>query len=534
MKYPITETDKNLLLQSSMDYKYRLLILNDAGNILDSLTGVSQIGSYSVDSQSDIRRTCSFVLLLDNCYRTASVEKKLFSWIGCHFKLQIGIYSLKEDEYHWYDCGYYLITEANTSYNVTDNSLSVDLSDWYSRLNGLRNGQIGGAPTIRIPNLDDDGNPVTLKQVVENLLRAETPLTDFIVDDIGEAMGMPQNNTSYEDYRAGNPLWNQLPYDLEFTAGCTIEEILSEVRELYPNCQMYFDIYGNFCFNQIPSCEHDPLTLSNSYLQQILLAEETENSTYNLEDIKNITEVFGTTYDIDRFASACTLTDNIYTLSLDDYGTYATGDFIAFTPDTTNALETKIRINALDALPLYRDNTNDYIDTALLESGKTYVFQIRYKDSAYVAYYLGQYQPHSLCVLTDNAEDSYYTKAYFAARYNCSENNITLRVEPDSPFTVQKIGEVLDVKTGDTFDNILSDSVAMENAVYYNKQSSSVHDTVTISTKMIPFLDINTKIEYRKQQETQVHSYIISRIENNTDSATSKITMYRFYPLYHA
>ncbi|MGN0432808.1 MAG: DUF5048 domain-containing protein [Lachnospiraceae bacterium] len=534
MKYPITEADKNLLLQSSMDYKYRLLVLNDEGTVLDSLTGVSQIGSYSVDAQSDIRRTCSFVLLLDNCYRTASVEKKLFSWIGCHFKLQIGIFSLKEGAYHWYDCSYYLITEANTTYNATDNSLSVDLSDWYSRLNGLRNGQIGGAPTIRIPNLDEDNNPVTLKQVVENLLKAETPLTDFIVEDIGEAMGMPRNNTDYLSYRAQNPLWNQLPYDLEFSAGCTIEEILSEVRELYPNCQMYFDIYGNFCFNQIPSCEHDPLTLSDSYLQQILLAEETESSTYNLEDIKNITEVFGASYEVERFASACTLTDNVYTLTLEGYEKYSIGELIAFTPGSTNPAGTHIQINDLTAIPLYQDNSAEYVDASLLEAAKTHVLQIRYKDSAYAAYYLGQYQPHALCVLTRDAADSYYTKAYFAARYNCSENNITLRVEPDSPFTVQKIGEVPDIKIGDTFDNILSDRAAMENAVYYNRQSSSIHDTVTISTKMIPFLDVNTRIEYKKQQEEEAHSYIINRIENNTDSASSRITMYRFYPLYHA
>ena len=98
---------------------------------------------------------------------------------------------------------------------------------------------------------------------------------------------------------------------------------------------------------------------------------------------------------------------------------------------------------------------------------------------------------------------------------------------------MQKLGEILDVKTGEEFENILSDSVAMENAIYYNRQSSSIYDTVEISTKMIPFLDVNEKVEYKKQQEKESKYYIIKSINNDTESLTSQITMYRFYPLYY-
>jgi hypothetical protein len=88
-------------------------------------------------------------------------------------------------------------------------------------------------------------------------------------------------------------------------------------------------------------------------------------------------------------------------------------------------------------------------------------------------------------------------------------------------------------KTGKQFDNILSDSVAKENAIYYNKQSSSIYDTVTITTKLLAFLDVNEKIEYKKQQEEVSHHYITKSIEHSLESETSQITMYRFYPLYY-
>ena len=192
-----------------------------------------------------------------------------------------------------------------------------------------------------------------------------------------------------------------------------------------------------------------------------------------------------------------------------------------------------IKINGLTLLPLYYEYSTDYVKANTFEENKTYVLQIKNTANGYVCYYLGQYQPHALCVLSNNAEDEVYTKSYFAKKYNCDERNITIRIEEESPFAVQKLGEILDVKTGEEFENILSDSVAVENAIYYNRQSSSIHDTVSISTKMIPFLDTNIKVSYKKQQEENIVNYIVKSIENSTDSCTSHITMYRFYPLYY-
>ena len=296
---------------------------------------------------------------------------------------------------------------------------------------------------------------------------------------------------------------------------------------------MYFDVYGNFCFNLILSCDYDPIVLDNDFLQKILLADNTENVSYDIGNIKNVTEIFGQSYEIDRYSTSVTNSTNIYTATLEDYTGYSSGDMIAFIPNISNIENMKFRINSLVTIPIYYEYTTEYIDADLLEANKTYVLQIKKSGTDFVAYYLGQYQPHALCVLTNDENDSVYTKSYFAQKYNCDEQNVILRVESENPFSVQKLGEILDVKTGEEFENILSDSVAMENAIYYNRQSSSVYDTVEISTKMIPFLDVNEKVEYKKQQEEESKYYIIKSINNDTESLTSQITMYRFYPLYY-
>ena len=530
MRYIITEYDKQLV-QRSDDYKYKFFIVDENGNILDEISGISAVGSYNINPESTIRRTTSMTLVLDAQYRTESIERKLYSWIGYNFFMQIGLHDIREDDYKWYDCGYYLITEGNTSYNATTNSLTVSLGDWFATLDGTRNGQNGGAPVIKILHEVDDV-PVTIRTGIVNLIKSETNFSNYIVEDIGEFYGMPQNNSDYLSYREQNPLWNSIPYTLEFEAGCLLSDQLLELRDLYPNVEMYFDIYGNFCVNLIPSCEHDAISLANDFLQRILVADNSEQVTYDIKSIKNVTEVFGAIYEVDRYSESASFSDNTYTLSLDTYTDYSSDDIIAFDSTSINDSTTYIAINDLDSLPLYKEYTTTFIDAGVIEENETYVIKIKKVDGKYIAYFLGQYQPHALCVLTADANDSKYTKEYFSTRYNVDEKNITFRVEPESPFTIQKIGIVLDVKTGNEYDNILSSSVATENAIYQNKISSSMNDVVTIQTKMIPFLDTNIKVSYKKQQDDEVKEYIIKSIDNNLDSCTSTITMYRFYPLY--
>ena len=296
---------------------------------------------------------------------------------------------------------------------------------------------------------------------------------------------------------------------------------------------MYIDIYGNFCTNQIPSCEYDPITFDNEYLQSILVAEASESVTYDIQSIHNVTEVFGATYEVDRFASSSTYSDNTYTLTIDNYTDYNSNDLIAFESTDGNESNSYLRINELGAIPIYHEYTTTFVENGTIAANETYVMRIKKVNGEYVAYHLGQYQPHALCVLTGDENDSTYTKEYFSLRYNCKEEDIIFRVEPGNPFTIQRLGIILDVKIGEEYDNILSSSVARDNAIYQNRISSSMNDIVTITTKMMPFMDTNIKVEYKKQQDTEVKQYIVKSVSHNLDSLTTTITMYRFYPLYY-
>lgn len=565
MKYNITEADKDIILQSSLDYKYRLYIVKDK-TIMDMIEGIQSIGNYTIDGESSVRRSTSFVLYLEDTYAEKHIEDRINLWLGYDFVFQIGIYNILADDYVWYECGRYMITNANTTYNATENSLTVNLSDWYAKLNGERNGQMTGISTIEIP-VEVDGVKTTIRASFIDVIK-DAGIEDYIVDDIGEFYGMPENNVDYEEYRRLNPEWNILPYDLSFSGGCNVSEILDKYKGLYPNLQIYFDVYNYLCFDMVPSCNNTPIVLDDDFLQRILLADTAESVTYDITSIKNVTEVYGKSYDVTRYsdttATASTGDNSItYTIQLSLYETYVNGDIIRFTPDTANnASKTYIAIydsengTTLTSIPLYYEFEENFIETNEIEEGSTYVFKISYINNSsdsteghYVAYFLGTFQPHALCYLTDGTDHSNdlvtlfantdyevtvprYSEEFFAYKYNCDIKNVTKRVEEGSPFSVEKLGIVFETNQGDEFDAIISNSVAVSNSIYFNKKSSTTQDVVTINTKMIPWLDVQQKVTYKKQQDDEEHEYVIKSVSNDLSSNTTSITMYRFYPLY--
>lgn len=530
MQYIITEEDKLLVQQNNIKCKIRISVLSPNNSILGVLTGVTEIGSFNIDCDSDIRRTSSLSIKLDDFYN--DIEAKIESYLNLNFKFEIGILNCRTSDYKYYQVGVFCMTDSNTTYDSSTNTLSLSLSDNFSKLDGTRNGQIGGAPTITIPT-EYDGIKNTLKDAMITVLKNETSIVNYIIEDIGEYYGMQQNNDSYLEYRTLNPEWNVLPYDLEFNAGDTISSIVTEIRDLYPNCQTYFDIYDNFCFDMIPSNDKSPIYLDNNFLQSVLVASNSESVKYDISSIKNVVEVFGKTYDVDRYCETVKTSDNIYALTLDSYSDYVNYQLIAFVAPINNSDVMYININEIGMIPIYKEYTSNFIEKDTIIAGEMIVVKImRDTNLNYVAYYLGQYQPHALCVLTSDINDTTYTKQYFSEKYNCLEKNIAFIESSENPFTLQKLGIIFSSNSGEEYDNIYSNSVALENAKYLIYKSSLLNDTVTLTTKLIPWLDVNVKVSYQKRQDNNINTYLIKQISHDFSNGTTSITMCRFYALY--
>ena len=124
-----------------------------------------------------------------------------------------------------------------------------------------------------------------------------------------------------------------------------------------------------------------------------------------------------------------------------------------------------------------------------------------------------------------------YSSEYFETVYNCS--NVELTIVPDSPFTVQRIGERCAVMSGQEYDNITSDSLALERARYENWKNSRLTDDITITLNtIIPWLKENMKIEYTSRQYNVPSQYITKSVSLDFANGTTTVGMYTFYPLY--
>lgn len=552
--YSILQEDINLIvMQNPIKYVVRFEVMDSEGQILDEVDGIIQAGAYSISASSDVRRTVSLTVAPSQLHPHNMVFAQDGNiWLDKTVHLKIGVIDLRTGRPKFYPSGYYEYTSVDGSYDVSTNTLTVSLNDFAVMLDGTKNGQIGALTTI-IPAYQED--PVTGEVIEYNYIRdAMTAVVmqlgkikDCYIADIGESYGTERFNADYLNYRVEHPLWSSVPYDLEFGTGTSVLDIVTTLRDLYPNYETYFDPinFNTFICEQIPSCIGDPAVLSNDFMQKVVISEDTS---VDMTTVKNICEVWGQIIETDFYTDDCDFYDYELKCNVAAYDEdYKNNDKIAITFHEPNGAELYLNINGFGKIPVYDKKTETFHEAGFFAGNQTHVFQIEKTRSGGTtttrAYYIGAWQVHAIDVLVDGRPTygnyelkdgtvvKKYSKEYFQEVYNCQTVHLT--IVPDSPYTVQKIGELLDVKSGGDYDNITSDFLAEQRAIYENWKNSRLTDYITITTLLVPYYDVNTKIEYRPAREEETREYIVSDISHDFDSCTSTIQMYRFYPLYN-
>lgn len=127
------------------------------------------------------------------------------------------------------------------------------------------------------------------------------------------------------------------------------------------------------------------------------------------------------------------------------------------------------------------------------------------------------------------------TKAEIAAdKANNGCNDFGYIVNPDSPYTIDKIGERILSCSGGDFDDIRTVNLALQRGEYEIFKGARLPDSVSIECIMIPWLGVNNKIGYKLQMKGghSVEQYMVSGYNFDFTSGTMSISMYRFYPFY--
>lgn len=464
--FNITQSQFRNSLQNIQNRFIKLELLNYQFQVVDNLEGVVTSGTLTVNAEADIRRSANIVLVVRDS--SFEVEPGGKVWLDKYIRVYVGIANLVTNNIEYTNCGIYIIDAPSYSYNPTTNTLGLSLLDMMAKLTGVRNGYLPGIPYQIKAN--------------ENIRKA-------IIDTL--ALG---GFTKYVVEEAPSP--GVVPNDMEFGQGTTVFEILSALRDIYPNHEIYFDINGTFFYRTIPSGDNDGISVDDSLWEKITTAEQIE---INFQNVKNIIEVYGRIHEPAHFSENTTISGNTIVLAI--------ADVTAYTPDLiygfylTNPISRSnfsLRINGLTSYPVRTDDG----DGAQIqpESGQVY-YCVQYKNGYWR--WLGHLQA-----------------------YGYAEDN-----NPSSPFYINgSVGKIrLPLFDGD-YANCITDDLAQERAEYELYLHAQLNDNIRLTCVPVYWLDVNILVEYTQQRNQQKNKYLIKSLNMGlgvNDSMT--VTMMRYY-----
>lgn len=432
------------------------------------------IGSptFSIDSTSSIRRTCSLTLASKNIKgETHRIGFGQDIWLTTYFQVQLGIENIRTKEIVYTNMGVYMLDNPSYSYAAEEDTFTIKGVDLMCRMTGLRNGNLEG---------------------VEYTIEAGTNVRTAIIGTIALA--------GFNKYSVQECQYTTVPNQINIGVGGTVYDILSELQQIDPNTQMYFDVNGVFHYEKIPTGRREPIVIDDEYWNRNLISVETE---YDFESVKNVVEVIGGTHDIKYYTEDVTRpSQDVLALTISSYtaGQYYNGLKVGFVipDDVYFPVNPHVHINSLGNVLLKYD-----------KRPATGVCQVmRYIDEGESRYFklLGEITPRA------------------TAKNDAS----------DSPFSTKNLGEVRIVLSGGEYDNITTTAQAQARANWELYRRSALTDSITITCVPILWADVNQLIEITLPNETEPTKYMITKISTTFGtSGTQTINASRYASFYN-
>ena len=471
----ITQNDYNIIKQRINERYIKINILDFQYRTVDEISGNMLSCSVQCDADSDLRRSCSVSLAVrDNSFDIQSGGK---IWLDKYIQVYIGLKNIYTQEIQWYNQGIYLIDAPTWNYDATTNTLSFSGLDLMSKLTGARNGQLQGIPTV-----------IKQGESVREAIIATLALggfTKYVVSECANRDGTIQ----------------AVPYDIEIDQGGFVYDILSALRDILPQYQIYFDVDGVFHYDLIPTGDDEPVVITDDIWKSILIGEDIST---NFASVKNYVEVYGYTHDPEYYPSEISASEATVSMTISALTSLSENTVIGFTPSSAVSGNIQLSINSFGAKKLVDSNGN-YITS--LDAN---------------TYYVAMYQSNGTWKFLGHQQ----------AQATWSDEN------PDSPFYINgPVGIIRQVLCGGDYENIQSDELALERAKLEIYWKCRLNDSITLNIVPIPWLDVNLVVSHGPKNEAEEKRYIIKSYSVDYGSvestmSVSMISYYGYYPMY--
>lgn len=471
----ITQNDYNIIKQRINERYIKINILDFQYRIVDEISGNMLSCSVQCDADSDLRRSCSVSLVVrDNSFDIQSGGK---IWLDKYIQVYIGLKNIYTQEIQWYNQGIYLIDAPTWQYDATNNTLSFSGLDLMSKLTEARNGQLQGMPTVI-----KQGESVREAMIATLALGG---FTKYVVSECANRDGTIQ----------------AVPYDIEIDQGGFVYDILSALRDILPQYQIYFDVDGVFHYDLIPTGEDEPVVITDDIWKSILIGEDIST---DFASVKNYIEVYGYTHDPEYYPSEISVSGATITMTIAKLTALSENNVIGFTPSSAVSGNIQLSVNSFGAKNLVDSNGN-YITS--LDAN---------------TYYVAMYQSNGTWKFLGHQQ----------AQATWSDDN------PDSPFYINgPVGTIRQVLCGGDYENIQSDELALERAKIEIYWKCRLNDSITLNIVPIPWLDVNLVVSHAPKDEIEEKRYIIKSysVDYGSVEATMSVSMisyYGYYPMY--
>ncbi len=494
MAYQITAEDIALLLQIQKNVSVSIEICNKNMQVIDSIEGIVIDDGYSVDVNSDVRRVYNVTLLVKN--RKTGIGEFKQIWVDKLLKVQIGVENIRTGNIHWYPLGTYAFNGAASAYDAASSTLQLSCADMVCLLNGELNGQLAG---------------------YENKIPAGTKIREAMVSTVTQLGGF--SRFRIEDME------KEVPYDLEFSTGATVWDIISDLKNLYGGWETFFDVDGTFICQPVPTCETDPVEIDNSILSPLVISESTQE---DIASIRNVTKVFGSCLNADYYTETVSSDGSTYNITVNNVklkdNKIPGGTKFAFKCDADNKANARVKINSLGTFPIYDEN-GKMLAAGRLSGGKSYVF--RYRSDKLTL--MGQWQ---IAAVAKEVDIMPTEEEIEADKIKEACDNIRYAVNPQSSYCISKIGRRLQVLSGGNYNKITSEQLALERAEYENWLKTRLSSSISLQLLAVPWISGNEKVEYTVKQSGETKQYIVKRISGSTKSWIQNWEMIQFFPDY--
>lgn len=391
-------------------------------------------------------------------------------WIDKYIRPYIGYESIRLNKIIWYKIGTFKVNTHSTQYNATTNQVDLRLCDLMATVDGTLGGTISS-----------NGSGATSLKI-----EAESDLRNAIIAVVQDA-GIKRFNIC--------EFTRTVPYDIEVDMGSTYCQLLEELITLYAGYEFFFDEDGTFIMQLKPLLKSDPVLLSNEILEPMVISE---TNTFDYSNVYNYCEVFGQQIDADYYCPDAAGNSSAWSANNTEITEYKNGDIYGIKAPATNSESLTININNLGAVAVFNDNGKALADGAF-KSGDVVCFKYNKIDNRFI--YLGEGQAFG-----------YYEEK-----------------SPECPFSTANTNRIVKVLTD---DNIYSDSLCEQRAKYEIYLSCWCKDSLTIEILDIPFLSVNQKLSYKRNNSKEVEQYITQNINRDFSTMTMSVSMIKFSEQY--